>query len=182
MTSSHPLVEKYLASVDASLTDLDFGERSEITQELRSHFAEAKTAGKPLDAVLRALGPADVLARAYCVELSLNPRRSSSPRLARFLRVAGVVSAASLVTLLVAGVLVSVGIGFTGSGLVVVAIGALEAAEIHLPGVETRGLPAVLIIVLGGLTTVIGNAALWALRAYVHALAQVLRRALPQRA
>jgi hypothetical protein len=70
----HPVVARYMASFEASIAALDPGERLAIAQEIRNHIAEATAAGKPLDDVLRSLGPAETLARAYVVELLMNPR------------------------------------------------------------------------------------------------------------
>ena len=78
----HPVVERYLACFETSINEFDFPEREEITHEIRNHIAEAHAAGEELDAVLQTLGPADVLARAYAVELALNPhakRRVRTP-------------------------------------------------------------------------------------------------------
>lgn len=82
MTEGHPVVERYLTRFEASITEFDCPEQEEITHEIRSHIAEARAAGRALDAVLQTLGPADVLARAYAVELALNPqgkRRGRTP-------------------------------------------------------------------------------------------------------
>ena len=74
MTLGHPVVERYLTRFDAAISEFEFAEREEVTREIRNHIAEAQAAGRALDAVLQALGPADVLARAYAVELALNPQ------------------------------------------------------------------------------------------------------------
>jgi hypothetical protein len=82
VTEGHPVVERYLTRFEASITEFDCPEQEEITHEIRSHIAEARAAGRALDAVLQTLGPADVLARAYAVELALNPqgkRRGRTP-------------------------------------------------------------------------------------------------------
>ena len=82
MTQQHPVVDRYLTRFEASINEFDFPEREEITQEIRNHIAEAQAAGTALDSVLQTLGPADVLARAYAVELALHPqakRRGTTP-------------------------------------------------------------------------------------------------------
>ena len=82
MTQQHPVVDRYLTRFEASINEFDFPEREEITQEIRNHIAEAQAAGTALDSVLQTLGPADVLARAYAVELALHPhakRRGTRP-------------------------------------------------------------------------------------------------------
>jgi hypothetical protein len=82
VTQQHPVVDRYLTRFEASINEFDFPEREEITQEIRNHIAEAQAAGTALDSVLQTLGPADVLARAYAVELALHPhakRRGTRP-------------------------------------------------------------------------------------------------------
>lgn len=179
MSSEHPIVERYMARLAAAVRDLNCPEPQEIVAEIRSHIAEAQSAGKPLDAVLQALGPADVLARAYAVELLLHPRDARPTRaLGRFLRVAGVVAASSIATLIVVAALGSVGIGFSVSGVTMFVVGVLEMSDVHLPGVQMSGLPPELPIVLGPLLLLLGIAALIILRMYVRFMVRTLRRVL----
>ena len=177
--NAHPIVDKYLTRLDAAVRALNCPEPREIVDEIRNHIAEAQAAGKPLDAILQALGPADVLARAYAVELLLHPRdRRPTQAVGRFLSVAGVIAASSLATLIVVSALGSIGLGFSLSGLTVFAIGLLQAAGVHLPGVDMQGLPPALPIVLGPLLLVLGIAALVGLRMYVRFMVRTLRRVL----
>ncbi len=74
MIQRHPVVERYLTCLESAINEYELAERQEITDEIRNHIAEATAAGQGLAAVLETLGPADVLARAYAVELGLNPR------------------------------------------------------------------------------------------------------------
>ncbi len=69
----NPLIERYMQNFEGALRRYDLSEEKEIATDLRSHIDEALAYGKPLDDVLQALGPADVLARAYAVELKLIP-------------------------------------------------------------------------------------------------------------
>src|SRR5688572_29011515 len=78
MSDQNPVIERYMASFEAALQRHDLPEWKEIGADLRSHIAEAQGYGKPLDEVLAALGPADTLARAYAVELKINPDRRRS--------------------------------------------------------------------------------------------------------
>ena len=80
MTQGHPVVERYLTRFEAAINEFDFPEQEEIAREIRNHIAEAHAAGEALDAVLQTLGPADVLARAYAVELALNPQNKRRVR------------------------------------------------------------------------------------------------------
>jgi uncharacterized membrane protein len=181
MTLENPVVSQYLARFDAALARLDVPDRQGISRELRDHFADAIGAGKSLDVMLRALGPADTLARAYGVELLLHAEARRRDRVRTGLRAFGIMASASLVTFIVAGVLGLVGIGFNGTGLGIVAIGGFEAAGVHLPGVETRGLPATVVMLFGLIVGIVGVASLLGLRAYVRAIVRVLRSTLPRR-
>jgi uncharacterized membrane protein len=165
--------------LEAEVRGLECPEPDEIVDEIRNHIAEAHAAGKPLDAILQALGPADVLARAYAVELLLHPRtRQPTRAFARNLSVAGVVAASSIATLIVVSTLGSIGLGFSLSGLIVFVVGLFEAAGVHLPGVEMGGLPPAFPIVLGPALLVLGVAALVGLRMYVRFIVRTLRRVL----
>lgn len=176
----HPLVERYMTAFEAALAALDVPEREEVAVEIRSHIAESLAEGKPLDTVLEALGPADSLARAYAVELTLNPRGTQRfETLGRWTRVVGLVALGSVMTMIVVGALGSIGFGFTLSGLAVVGIAAFEAAGVHLPGVEMGGIPPSAVIALGVVTFVLGVGALYLLWHYMRFLVRASRRLLP---
>ena len=176
----HPVVARYMASFEASIAALDPGERLAIAQEIRNHIAEATAAGRPLDDVLRSLGPAETLARAYVAELLMNPRTKHLEAAARFLKLAGLVVAGGFATLLVVTMLGSIGITFTASGLVVFGIGVLETSGIHLPGVQLSGIPPAWVIVMGPPLIAIGVVALMLLRTYVRFAARTMRKTLPR--
>src|SRR5262245_18006888 len=127
----HPVVARYMATFGAAIKALDTGERAAIEQEIRSHIAEATAAGRPLDDVLEALGPAEALARAYAVELLMNPQNRRIQSVAGFLKLAVTVVVASFATLIVAAILGSIGITFTASGLAAIMVGMLETSGIH---------------------------------------------------
>jgi uncharacterized membrane protein len=176
MTQEHPVVERYMAHFEHSIKDFDFPEPQEVAHEIRNHIAEACAAGKHLDAVLQSLGPADVLARAYAVELLLNRRASRRiQKLNGFLKVAGLVAVTSFATFVVVGILGTVGIGFTASGVAIITIGVLEQAGIHLPGVQMNGIAPVWAIVLGLSVMVIGVVSLLGLRLYIRFLTRTLK-------
>ena len=181
MTQDNPVVELYMQRFAMALKSFDCAERDEIERDLRGHIEEAQAAGKPLDAVLVSLGPAEDLARAYAVELELNPRGARFRRtLGGALRIVGVLSAASIVSLLVIGSLGSVAVAFTASGLVLMAIGALEAAGVHLPSVQLAGLSPWIVIAIGPVVSAIGVTASVGLWVYLRALTSMLRRAFPR--
>lgn len=182
MTYEHPVVERYLAHFDTSIRELEFPDRQEVVEEIRNHIAEARAAGKPLDAVVEALGPADALARAYAIELLLNaPRGGRFDTVGRFLKVAGIVAAAGLATLVVAGTLGAIGVTLVASGILIAAIGVMEAAGVHLPGVQTAGLAPFWIIAIGLVMLPVGALALVGFRLYIRALVRTLKRVLPRR-
>src|SRR5262249_9776352 len=171
-----PVVERYLAHFDRAIKTFDLAESQEVSQEIRSHIAEACAAGRPLDDVLRSLGPADVLARAYGVELLLNgPKHQRIHELMGFLRVPGLVAAASFATFVVVGVLGTMGLGFTASGVVIMGIGGLEQAGLHLSGVQMNGVAPFSAILLGLVVAAVGVLSLMGLRLYVRLVIRRLK-------
>jgi len=183
VTQDNPVVERYLERLATALKSFECAESAEIVNDLRGHIEEAQAMGKPLDAVLESIGPAETLARAYAIELELNPRGARFRRtVGGVLRIVGILAAASVVSLLVVGMLGSVALAFTVSGLVLIVVGALEAAGVHLPNVQLGGLSPWIVIAIGPIMSAIGLAALAGLWTYLRALARTLRRALPARA
>jgi len=182
VTDANPALERYMNAFDTALKRYDCKESADIVRDLRGHIAEAQALGKPLDEVLAAVGPADALARAYAVELELNPRGDALKRsLGGVLRLIMILAGASIVTLLVAMTLGSVGIGFTLSGVVLLVVGALEAAGIHYDNVQLAGVSPLVVMALGPVFFAIGVAAFWGLWIYIKALARTLVRNLPVR-
>ena len=118
MKPPHPVVERYLAHLDRAVAGLETAERHAIIDEIRNHIAEAAAAGRPLDAVLQSLGPANALGRAYTVELLLD-RAPDRPRSAaqRLFGLIGLFVALSIPTLVVVTTLGSIGISFVSAGL-----------------------------------------------------------------
>jgi uncharacterized membrane protein len=74
MIPDHPIAVRYMNTLQQALGDLAPAERAEILTEIRNHISDATAAGAAIDDVLRALGPAEQLARGYRVELLLNPK------------------------------------------------------------------------------------------------------------
>lgn len=176
----NPLIERYMQSFEAALRRYDLSEEKEIAADLRSHIDEALAYGKPLDDVLQALGPADALARAYAVELKLNPRESSGKAVGRVLSVIGILAASGVVSFIVVSGLGSIAVGLFGSGFGMLIIGVIEAMGIHLPGVQLAGVDPLFVVALGPVIMLIGLAAGWALWLYVRALIGMLQKALPR--
>ncbi len=181
MSEQNPAIGLYMASFESSLQQYGLLEWREIAFDLRSHIAEALDYGKPLDAVLEGLGAADVLARAYAIELKMNPRPDRRGRLiGRILSVLGIISASGIVSFIVVTGLGSIAVGLFGSGLGMLIIGAIEAMGIHLPGVQLAGIHPLFIVVLGPVVMLVGLVAGGGVWLYVRALINALRRALPR--
>ena len=178
MKPPHPVVERYLAHLDRAVAGLEPAERRAIIGEIRNHIAEATAAGRPLDAVLEALGPARALGRAYAIELLLDPppdRPRSTAQ--RGFGLIGLVVTLSIPTLVVVTTLGSIAISFVPAGLYAFAAALLEGAGI-LPGLELSDVPPLLGLALGPVMVIVGLLALAALRSYVRFVARSVRAVL----
>lgn len=175
MKQQHPVVERYVAHLEAAIGGLDAADRREVLQEIRNHIAEATAAGRPLDVVIESLGPADALGRAYAVELLLHPQ-NDRPRHAaeRWFRIVGLVVVLSIPTLVAMSTLGSVGISFVASGLFTFVVGVLEAAGVF-PWPHLIDLPPVVAIFLGPAMLIVGAVALVALRFYIRFVVRAVR-------
>jgi uncharacterized membrane protein len=155
-------------------------ERDAVLSDIRSHIAEATAAGSPLDHVLTSLGPADQLARAYRVELLLNPAagRRQVSAFERFFALASLLALTSIPTLVIVTTLGATGISLLFSGAVVFLAGVLNGlgATFPLSGVEAHRAFAVAI---GLLLLAVGAASLWALYHYLRWLARAVRLRIP---
>jgi len=179
--TAHPVADRYMRAFSAALERNRTPDAADITREIESHFAEAQAAGRPVDDILHALGPADDLARAYAVDAVINKRGGLSS-VGGFLAIFSILFASGIVTMIVATALGSIGLAFTLSGVVLFVIGVLEALSIHLPNVQMAGLPPIAVIAMAPVFFALGWAALWALARYFKAMIGALRRTLPGRA
>jgi uncharacterized membrane protein len=180
VTETHPVVERYLARLSEHLENLSPLDRQEVLQDIRSHLAEATAAGTSLDAALESLGPADALARAYAVELLLNPRPHRPRRADRLLKIAGLIAAASLPTLFMIIVLGGVGVSFVAGGVVIIVAGIIDVFG-ELPAfVQTAGLPPLVTVLIGVGFTALGVMALVWLRRFVRFVAFTWRAMVPR--
>ena len=180
MTPDHPLAIRYVDKLSQALADLAPTEHAEILTEIRNHISDATAAGTPIEDVLRALGPAEQLARGYRIELLLNPKMPT-PRSDRWLKIVGLLAVGSLPTLIIVVTLSSVGVSFAVSGVLVFIAGIVKAGG-DAPAWLTMDVPPWIAIVFVGPTlTALGMAALWGLVAYLKFLARVVRRVLPAR-
>ena len=173
--SQHPVVERYLTHLETAIEGLDPADRREVLQEIRDHFAEATAAGRPLDVVIKSLGPADVLGRAYAIELLLHPQTDRPRRAAeRWFRIVGLVVVLSIPSLVAVSVLGSVGISFVAGGLFAFVIGMLEATGLF-PWPDLSDVPPVLAVFLGPAMVIVGLISLAALKLYVRFAARAMR-------
>jgi uncharacterized membrane protein len=185
MTQQHPLVERYLSRLQAGLGSMAPTDREEVARDIRSHIAEATASGATLDSVLTTLGPADALARAYAVELVLNPAPGRPPMSAfeRFFALAGMLTLTSIPTLVIVVTLGAVGVSFVASGFAVLVAGIVDAAGITLPFVDgpASDVHPAIAIAVGPMLFVAGVAALWGLSKYLRWLARTISRTLASR-
>lgn len=177
MRPDHPLNARYVDKLNHALGDLAPTERLEILTEIRNHIADATAAGTPIEEVLRALGPAEELARGYRVELLLNPK-ISTPRSDRWLRIVGLLAVGSLPTFIIVVTLSTLGVTLSLSGVIVFVAGIAKAVGDLPPWVTLDCAPWVA-IALGPTLSVLGIAAVWGLVAYIKLLARIVRRVLP---
>jgi hypothetical protein len=181
MSDLNPLIERYMKSFEDALQQHELPEWKEIAADLRSHIAEAQGYGKPLDEVLLALGPAETLARAYAVELKLNPRAERRGSvIGGYLSVIGILAASGAVSFIVVSALGVITMGLFSSGLGILVIGLIEAVGVHLPGVQLAGIHPLVVAALGPVLMLIALLAGWALWLYLRALIAMLQRALPR--
>ena len=180
MTAEHPLVDRYLQKLGQALADMTPPDRADVVQEIRQHIADATAAGRPLEAVLTALGSADALGRAYQVELLLHPKKAGASRADRYLRLFGLVAIGSIPTFVIVVVLGTFFVAFTASGLAVFVAGLLDAFG-SLPTWVHSDVQPWVTVGLGPILAAVGIASGWLLVLYVRLVARVVRRALPSR-
>jgi uncharacterized membrane protein len=150
---AHPAVLRYLDALRAGLSELPRPERDEIVREIELHFGDAIAAGREPDEVLRSLGPADALARAYAVELLLNSRPGGQG-IGRWFLLLGVLAATGLPALVLVPMLLTMGLVFTLVGAFVWLAGLIAPFAPPQWVIEVDPVLAVLIgpaITLGGI-------------------------------
>ncbi len=175
MIETHPAAARYLARLRAALASVPAAERDEIVGEIAQHVNDAAAAGRSIDAVLQALGPADTLARAYAVELALNAPPALG-RVDRALTIVGLVTIASLPSFLVVVILGAFGLAFTAAGVAVFAAGI--AALIDPALVPDLTVPRWVCLVVGLPLAAVGIAAFFAVYYYVRGLARLTQQTL----
>ncbi len=182
MSLDHPLVDRYLTAFDAALTPLAPAERAEVVAEIRQHIGDATAAGKPIDEVLKSLGPVEALARAYQLELLVSPRPNAAaqPRSDRWLRIIGVLAIGSLPTFIIVVTLGTLGLSLTLSGVAVAMAGAADSVG-ALPGWMTMDVEPWVGIVMGVALTLVGLLCSWGTVAYLKFVVRLVRQVVPSR-
>jgi len=160
VSHQNPLVRRYLEQLDARLDEAKTheDERREILQEIESHLAEAARSGTRLSDAITKLGPADDLARAYCLELKLNPRTMVDGSPMRWIVAALTRAGALLASTLLTIVMGSLSLGLLLGGVVAV-LGGLVAPFLPSAWLDPTlraGLPQLVVIFLGVILLAVG--------------------------
>jgi len=176
VNSGHQDVDAYLSRLRASLKRLGDKERDEIVQEIRDHITDASGAGRDVAEILRSLGPADQLARAYMLERTLYAPSEEMGGTMRALTLIGLLVVISLPAFAVCVALGSVGFALTVSGVAVFAAGAVEIVR---PGtVPDMTVAPWLCLLIGPVLLLVGGAALSGLYFYVRSIIRLTLRTL----
>lgn len=178
MIQENPIINQYMASLEAGLGGLNETDRAEVVRDIRSHVAEAVAAGQPLERVLGSLGSAESLARAYTVELLIKKPNAFKTPGNRALRIAGLVLVGGVPTIIAFAVLGVVGVTFSFTGVVLLLAGTAALAE-TLPWWITMDADPRLVVILGPVMSAVGLALLGGLWLYVRMATNVVRRVLP---
>ncbi len=168
----------YLAAFETQLRRLGLSDAADIAADVRSHIDEALGYGRSLESVLETLGSPEALARAYAVELLMQPPRTPS-NLMRWPRLIALIAFGGVLTLIIVLFLGSVCLGLGMSGLLAIAFGVFEVAGVHSPFVHLDGHSPWWLLVLGPAALAVGLVAGWALKVYVRFAARQITRAIP---
>ena len=160
MSEQNPIVRRYLDQLDAGFdeTQIHEDERREIRQEIESHLIESLRAGTALSDAITRLGPAADLAKAYCLELTLNPRQSAVASPGQWIVAALVRAGALLASTLLTIVMGSLSLGLLVAGVVAV-LGGIVAPFLPSSWLDPTlraGLPQLVVIVLGVILLAVG--------------------------
>ena len=184
MSESNPATQDYMTQFETALRGNGVREWREIASDLRGHIQEAMDHGKPEGNLLRALGGPRYLARAYAVELLFDAPRERAGKVWRILHMIGVLAAGSLATMVLVILLGSIGLRFAFGGVLLLIVGAIEAAGIHLPHVRMGGLSPLAVMAMGSVMFAVGYAAwagLWSYGRYLSGSLCKMRPAYPLR-
>jgi uncharacterized membrane protein len=183
--SDHPLIARYLREFERALEIHDVPDGRDIAADLKGHIDEALASGKPIDATMESLGPADTLARAYAVELHMNKCREASLAM-RLVKVGSILAASSCMTFFVATTLGLMALGLLAAGAIGMILTPIDLV-VDIPQVEISGPPGMAPPLLGmaamGVFLVIfaaGAAFGWLFWLYLRFLHRTLRKSLPR--
>jgi hypothetical protein len=177
MSDDHPLVARYMKAFERALEIHDVRDGRDIAVELKGHIDEALASGKPLDATLASLGPADTLARAYAIELHMNKLQGTSLAV-RLIKVGSILAASSCMTLFVTTTLGLLAFAFFVGG----ALGLVELM-VDIPHVEVSAPPAMgtpLVATILLLILAAGAGLGWVFWIYLRFIHRTLRKSLPR--
>jgi len=182
MSNTDSKIEAYLANFRKALGAFAYDDREGLTSDVREHIEEAAASGQPVSQVLRALGPAHKLAKAYAIELELSSSgEQESGWFAKGARIFGYLAVGSILTLTIGVALASFGFALTLSGMALLVIGMTEAVGVHMPGVQMNGVAPGYVILAAPFVFVLGGLSLWGLYGYCHWLIRELRNLIPAR-
>jgi len=170
----------YLAAFETQLRRRGLSDAGDIAADVRSHIDEALGYGRSVESVLETLGSPEALARAYAVELLMQPTPRTPSNLMRWLRLIALIAFGGALTLIIVLFLGSVCLGLGLSGLVTTAFGLFEVAGVHSPYVHLDGHSPWWLLVLGPAVLAVGLAAGWALKVYARFAARQITRAIPR--
>ena len=176
----NPLTQRYLQQLGAALdrTVVREDERPAILGEIESHLAEAVHSGARLTEVLERLGPAEDLARAYAVELALNPRPATTDSAQRRVLSAVTRASATVAALLLVLVMGALGVGFVIGGVASVVAGLVAPflpSEWLDPTLRV-GVPQLVVVLIGMVLLGVGVVSIRIVKLNARFLFGALRR------
>ena len=180
MSQQNPLVRRYLDQLGVRLDEANTheDERREILQDIESHLAEATRSGTALSDAITKLGPADDLAKAYCLELKLNPRSQADGSALRWIVAALTRAGALLASTLLTIVMGSLSLGLLLGGAVAV-LGGIVAPFLPSAWLDPTlraGLPQVVVIILGVILLAVGVPSFRLVHVNLRFLVKTLRK------
>jgi uncharacterized membrane protein len=152
----------------------------EIVFDVKNHISEAMGSGKSPADVIAALGLPDVLARAYAMELLLNPPKDSrATATVRLLKILSLVIAGGFLSLCITLTLAVLGLTLIASGPALVAGGVLQSMGEHPSWINMGPLSPLAVISIGPVVSIAGCGVCLILWRYAQMTARTLRKLLP---
>jgi uncharacterized membrane protein len=180
MTANDPTATRYLSQFRVCLERYRVPSPDEIVIDLGNHISEATGAGKPVAVVIAALGSPDKLARAYAIELLLNPpKESRTTAVMRVLRITGLLVAGGFFSLFIVFTLGLIGLALLATGPALIVGGVLQSLGDHPWWINTGNLSPLAVISLGPLALAVGAGICWILWRYIRMTARTMRKILP---